>query len=83
MTARDYLLVWVRPVLVSVIPLTVWMTWGEVSASWVEISSAIIAGLVPYAGGVALCEWLSRSSKWRRYTNLAAIRVVRSSTVTP
>ena len=79
-TARDYLLVWVRPVLVSVIPLTVWLLWGEVSASWVEIGTAIGAGLVPYAGGVALCEWISRTNKWNRYTDIAAIRVVSSST---
>ena len=56
---RRYLLgAWVKPLLVAVVPASIWWFATPAEATWLGIGSGIACGLLPYAIAVGLSEWL-------------------------
>jgi O-antigen/teichoic acid export membrane protein len=60
-SGRQYLTACGRPVMLILVPLTIWLTLGEADADWGPIFATGAAGLVPYAVAVAAVEWARRS----------------------
>ena len=57
---REYAACWLKPVLMTLIPLSIWALWGPVEPVWPAIAMAIAAGVVPYALLVVGIEWKFR-----------------------
>ncbi len=56
-TGREYLTACVRPLALSLVPLTIWLTAGEAAADWGPIFTTGALGLLPYLIAVAAVEW--------------------------
>ncbi len=56
---REYAACWLKPVLMTLIPLSIWALWGPVEPTWPAIAMAIAAGVVPYALLVVSVEFRS------------------------
>jgi O-antigen/teichoic acid export membrane protein len=54
--AGTYLAAWVKPLMLTAIPLAVWLVLGEPGPHYPAIGLSVIAGLVPYAVAVAVAE---------------------------
>lgn len=57
---REYAESWLKPMLITLIPLAIWALWGPVEPTWPAIATAIAAGVVPYALCVVAIEWKFR-----------------------
>lgn len=57
---RRYSAVWVRPLALTAVPVTIWLTLGEPAADYYRIALTVAAGLVPYALAIGLVEGISR-----------------------
>ena len=55
-SASRYLKAWLWPACAMVVPALVWWFMTPADATWLGIGVGIIAGLMPYAGAVALIE---------------------------
>jgi O-antigen/teichoic acid export membrane protein len=55
-----YLSAWAKPLAASVVPTVVWLAMGEPAANYPAIAATAAAGLIPYAGVVAVVEATGR-----------------------
>lgn len=63
---RDCLRACVRPLALSLVPLTIWLTAGEAEADWGPIFRTGAIGLLPYLVAVAAVEWSRQELKDRQ-----------------
>lgn len=75
---REYVAAWLKPLAAVVVPSTIWLTMGEVPATWPAIATGIGAGLIPYAAIV-----LSLELKRKRKPTDERPWAVETATVTP
>jgi O-antigen/teichoic acid export membrane protein len=73
---------WLSPMVLGLVPATVWWFATPVEATWVEIAAGIAMGLVPYGAFVLSTEWLAASRRRAREPRLAHLRLGASRVAT-
>jgi O-antigen/teichoic acid export membrane protein len=63
-SVTEYVVAWVRPVGLTLIPAAVWLAIGPPAADYPSITAEVLAGLVPYVVLVVGAEIIRRSSAW-------------------
>ena len=57
-----YLKAWLAPLVLGALPTAIWLALGEPGASWPGIVGGVLAGVIPFAIGVAAWEWRTFTS---------------------